>query len=68
LSSERLHPATHGNRYRDPRQTLWGRGVRKSCRRRGEMTVDTRGVSDTIRKPTELTNPTEQTTREPAWV
>lgn len=47
LSSERLHPATNGNK----------------CRRGRGRIVGTRGVKDTTRKPTESTNLSSQELR-----
>jgi hypothetical protein len=54
LSSERLHPATDGNRHKDHSQTLGG--AWEILRKKERVVVDT-VVRDTPRKPTESTNP-----------
>ena len=55
LTSGRLHPATAGNRYREPQPNIrWS--FRKSCRRGRGRILRAKGVEDTTRKPTESIN------------
>ena len=53
LSSEKIHPATDGNRCRERQhQTQW----RESCGRGRERIEGAGEVKNTTRRPTELTN------------
>jgi hypothetical protein len=54
LLPERLHPATDENRCRNPEPNIrWSLG---NLLKKGKKECRTRGVKDTTRKPTELTN------------
>jgi hypothetical protein len=56
LSSEKLHPATDGNRCRDPQPNTRQSLAIMQRKGRKDRIVRTRGVKDITRKPTKSTN------------
>jgi hypothetical protein len=55
IASERLHPETNGNRYKDP-QPIISQSFRNPMEEGRKKIVGARGVEDSTRKPIDSTN------------